>query len=141
MFQRGENKDIFHSSTPASLCFFPPFLSTGGIANLGPSTCRSWESHTSAFPILVGRTVSALEHWPCGLLSTWSGAVLDAFTLGSVLFSVVQVEKLGIIFNSSLSHPSKVIHQEILLALPCKCISYWTTSTAAAASKPLSYLT
>lgn len=88
----------------------------------------------------MGRTVSALEHWPCGLLSTWSGAMLDAFTLGSVLFSVVQVGKLGIFFNSSLSHPSKLIHQEILLALLCECISYGTTSTAAADPKPLSRL-
>lgn len=81
---------------------------------------------------------AALDHWSCWFLSTWSGAAVDAFIFVSVLFSLVQVGKLGIIFNSSLSQPSKLIHQKILLALPSAYNSNPTPSPAAALSKPLS---
>lgn len=139
------------ASTPAPLPPFASFLPScpqgwvgvgGGVDCYpqAPSLCWSWESHSSAFHSSSGLT-AALEHWSCWFLSTWSGAAVDAFIFVSVLFSVVQVGKLGIIFNSSLSHPSKPIHQKILLALPSEYNSNPTTSPAAALSKPLSSLT
>lgn len=126
MFQRGESKDGFHSSTRASLCFFPPFLPTGvggggqwgRLLPSGPFPVLDWESHSSAFHGSSGLT-AALDHWSCWFLSTWSGAAVDAFIFVSVLFSVVQVGKLGIIFNSSLSHtpPNQSIKKSCWLYL------------------------
>lgn len=97
------------SFTPASLPPFSSFLPARPRRAVGWfATLRPLLSAGAGNPIAPPSTVpvaitAALDHWPCWLLSTWSGAAFDAFTFVSVLFAVVQAGKLGIIFNSSLT--------------------------------------
>lgn len=63
MLQRRENEGVSHSSTLASLYFFPPCPPQRGCYSKASCACWGWNPMPLPSPAPVGAT-AALEHWP-----------------------------------------------------------------------------